>query len=232
MSDLLSLHEQLARTVLVGRELADVLGDVTAIARGAVPGVEAASITLIRGDRAYSAAYDGQLAKDVDEMQYDRGYGPCLEAGLGARTVVVSDVSTETRWPDYIEQAAARGVGSSVSLPLPFQSVTVGALNVYSRRPHGFAEEDVVLAEEVAAWTALAVGNADAAARTRDDLAHLRIAMQSRSVIEQAKGILMERYQLDQDHAFAVLSRVSQTSNTRLREVAAELVRTRVLPGG
>jgi AmiR/NasT family two-component response regulator len=85
------------------------------------------------------------------------------------------------------------------------------------------------LAEEVAAWVAVAVGNAEAAARTSDDLTQLRIVMISRSFIEQAKGILMERHKITEDEAFTMLTHASQRTNTKLRDVAAELVRTGVL---
>ena len=230
MADLTQLHEDLARIVLVDRDRDDVLSDLTRIARRAVPGSEAASITLIRGDKAFTAAYDGQMALDADELQYKRGYGPCVDAGLAGQVMRIDDMATEERWPDYTREVAAHGIGSSLSVPLPFQTVTIGALNIYASRPHAFSD-DHTLAEEVASWVALAVGNAESAARTSDELVHLRIAMRSRAVIEQAKGILMERYKITEDRAFAVLTRASQHSNIKLREVADQLVRIGSLPG-
>ena len=170
------------------------------------------------------------MALDADELQYERGYGPCIDAGLAGQVLRIDDMATEERWPDYTRHAAAHGVGSSLSVPLPFQSVTIGALNTYAGRPHAFTEEDQLAAEEVASWVALTVANAEAAARTSDELAHLRIAMRSRAVIEQAKGILMERYKITDDRAFAVLTRASQQSNIKLREVADQLVRSGSLP--
>lgn len=78
---------------------------------------------------------------------------------------------------------------------------------------------------------ALAVSNAEAVASTGEDLAHMRAAMMSRAVIEQAKGILMERHKITEDQAFTLLIRASQRTNVKLRDVAADLVRTGVLPG-
>ena len=231
MPGLVKLHEDLASVVLVNRDLNEVLSEITRVARRAVPGVEAASITLIRGEKAFTAAYDGQMALDADELQYERGYGPCIDAGLAGQVLRIDDMAREERWPDYTRHAADHGICSSLSVPLPFQSVTIGALNTYASRSHAFTEEDQILAEEVASWVASAIGNAEAAARTSDELAHLRIAMKSRAVIEQAKGILMERYKITEDRAFAVLTRASQQSNIKLREVADELVRTGSLPG-
>ena len=223
------LHEELARVVLVGRGLADVLGEITRVARRAMPGAEAASITLIRGERAFTAAYDGQMALDADELQYERGYGPCMDAARAGQLFLVDDMRTEQRWPDYARHVAAQGVRSSLSIPLPFQGATIGALDTYAGRPRAFGEADVALGEEVASWLALAVGNAEAAARTEEDLAHMRKAMMSRAVIEQAKGILIERHKVTDDQAFTILAHASQQTNVKLRDVAADLVRTGAL---
>jgi GAF domain-containing protein len=226
-----ALHQQLARVVLVGRELPDVLTEIVQISRRAIPGAEATSITLIRDERAFTAAYDGQLAMDADELQYERGYGPCLDAGRSGEVFLVPDMRAEDRWPDYAAHAVQLGVGSSLSVPLPFQGATIGALNNYAGRPGAFGESDVAVAEEVAAFVAIAVGNAEAAARATADVSNMRQAMASRSVIEQAKGILMERYKVTAEQAFTLLTHASQRTNVKLREVAEELTSTGVLRG-
>ena len=230
MPDLAALHESLAGVVLGGRGLDEVLTEITGIARRAIPGSQASSITLIRGDTAFTAAFDGQMAMDADELQYQRGYGPCVDAGRAGQLFLVQDMLGEQRWPDYAQHVAAQGVRSSLSVPLPFQGVTIGAVNNYSATPGAFGEADIAVGEEVAAWVALAVGNADLHARTVSELADMRAAMVSRAVIDQAKGILMERRKCTQDQAFAELSRASQNTNIKLRDVADELVRTGALP--
>jgi GAF domain-containing protein len=229
--DVTTLHEDLARVVLVGRDVADVLADLTTVARRALPGSEATSITLIRGDKPFTAAHDGQMALDADELQYVRDYGPCVDAGRSGEIFVVRDMATEDRWPDYCRHVADQGVRSSLSLPLPFQAATIGALNNYSTRPDAFGEDDVVIGEEVASWVALAVANASAAATAADETVNMREAMITRGGIEQAKGILMERYKVTADQAFAILSTASQRSGTKLRDVAGELVRTGTIAG-
>jgi GAF domain-containing protein len=205
------------------------LTEITKIARRAMPSVEAASVTLIRGDKPFTAAHDGQMALDADELQYERGYGPCMDAGRAGQVLLVDDMRSDERWPDYAQHAAAHGVLSSLSVPLPFQGVTIGALNTYAGQPKVFDDHDVELAQEVAAWVAIAVGNAEAAARTSDDLIQLRTVMLSRACIEQAKGILMERHKVTEDEAFTMLTHASQRTNTKLRDVAAELVGTGAL---
>jgi len=231
MDNLTELHEALARVVLADRKRSDVLTEIIGIARRAMPSVEAASITLIRAEKPFTAAYDGQLALDADELQYERGYGPCVDAGRAGQVLLIDDMRNDQRWPDYAQHVAEHGVLSSLSVPLPFQGATIGALNTYAGRPQVIDDHDVELAEEVAGWVAIAIGNAEAAARTSDDLAQLRTAMTSRACIEQAKGILMERYKIKEDEAFTTLTRASQRTNTKLRDVADELVRTGALPG-
>jgi GAF domain-containing protein len=226
-----ALHQQLAGVVLVGRELPEVLNEIVQISRRAIPGSEATSITLIREERAFTVAHDGQIAMDADELQYERGYGPCLDAGRSGEVFVVEDMHDEERWPDYARHVAELGVRSSLSVPLPFQGATIGALNNYARHPRAFGQTDVAVGEEVAAFVAIAVANAEAAARATDDVANMRRAMASRSVIEQAKGILMERYKVTAEQAFTLLTHASQRSNVKLREVAEELTSTGVLRG-
>jgi len=230
MNTVTELHEALARVVVADREPSEVLTEITGIARRALPSVEAASLTLIRGEKPFTAAYDGRMALDADELQYERGYGPCVDAGLAGQMFLVDDMPSEQRWPDYAERVARHGVLSSLSMPLPFQGATIGALNTYAGRPNLFDDHDIELAEEVAAWVAIAIGNAEAAARTSEDLTQLRTMMMSRAYIEQAKGILMERYKIKEDEAFTMLTHTSQRTNTKLRDVASELVRTGALP--
>ena len=231
MANLTTLHEELVSVVLVGRPLAEVLGDITSIARRALPGSESVSITLLRGDHPFTAAHEGQMALDADEMQYERGYGPCMDAGRSGQVFLIDDMRTDDRWPDYTRHAAERGIRSSLSVPLPFQAATLGALDNYSSRPHAFGEEDVELASTVAPWIAYAVNNASGAASATEETANMLAAMATRAGIEQAKGILMERHRLTPDQAFNLLTKASQHTGIKLREVADELVRTGALPG-
>jgi GAF domain-containing protein len=230
MNNVNELHEALARVVVADRELSEVLTEITGIARRAMPSIEAASVTLIREDKAFTAAYDGQMALDADELQYERGYGPCMDAGRAGQVFLVDDMRSEQRWPDYAQNVLAHGVLSSLSVPLPFQGATIGALNAYGGRPQVVDDNDIELAEEVAAWVAVAVGNAEAAARTSDDLIQMRTVMMSRACIEQANGILMERHKITEDEAYTILTHASQRTNIKLRDVAEELVRTGTLP--
>jgi GAF domain-containing protein len=103
----------------------------------------------------FTAAYDGQMALDADELQNERGYGPCVDAGLAGQMFLVDDMRSEQRWPDYAQCVAAQDVLSSRSVPLPFQGATIGALNTHTSQPNVFDDSDVELAHEVATWSRL-----------------------------------------------------------------------------
>ena len=216
--------QELARLALVDRPLTEVLGEITAIAQRAVPGAESTSITLLRGEEAFTAAHTGQLALDADEMQYRRGYGPCMDAGRTGQRFLVCDMRTEDRWPDYAREVVPRGVLSSLSVPLPYQAATIGALNIYSSRPEAFDEAAVQSADEIASFVAVAVANADAYAEAATMAQHMQEAMKSRAVIDMAKGILMAQHRCTPDEAFQLLSNASQRSNRKLRDLARDVV--------
>jgi GAF domain-containing protein len=219
------LWRALGRLQLADRELSDVLGEVTRLATRHVPGAESTSITLVRGDTAYTAAHDGDMALAADELQYQRGYGPCLDAGRAGVQLRIDDMRTETRWPDYTVRVVEVGARSSLSTPLPYQGTTIGAINIYATRPGAFASTAAAeAAREVAEAIAVAVANADAHARLGEQARNMELAMQSRAVIEQAKGVLMAQRGVDAEGAFELLRDASQRYNRKLRDIATGIV--------
>ncbi|WP_092198829.1 GAF and ANTAR domain-containing protein [Blastococcus tunisiensis] len=221
-----TLLRELSRVALVGRSLTDVLTDVVTIAARGIPGAEAASITLLRNDRAFTAAHHGAMALAADELQYEHGYGPCMDAGRGGVLLRVDDMRTEQRWPDYVAHLLDTSpVRSSLSVPLPYQGSTIGALNNYSTEPGAFASpESIQAGTDVADAIAVAVANADAHAQLHDQAHNMRIAMESRAVIEQAKGVLMAQRHVDAEQSFEILREASQRYNRKLRDIAQGIV--------
>ena len=219
------LWRDLTLVVLAGRDLSEVLSEVTAIAAAGVPGAESTSITLVRGDRAYTAAHFGEMSLAADELQYQEDAGPCLDAGRGGVVLRVDDMREEQRWPRYVTRVLDTGVRSSLSVPLPYQGSTVGALNIYSGQPRAFATaESLAAGMQVAEAIAVAVGNADAHAQLADHARNMRMAMESRAVIEQAKGVLMAQRHVDAEQAFEILREASQRYNRKLRDIAVGIV--------
>jgi GAF domain-containing protein len=215
---------ELAAIVYSGETLQSVLERVTQVAKRALPDADEVSVTLIRDDEPFTAAFTGQLALDADEMQYERGYGPCMDAGRGGIVLRVHDMRREERWPDYAAVVSARGVLSSLSVPLPIQDRYIGALNIYSTSPGAFDDSAVAAGELIASYAAVAVHNAQTFTQASALAQDLAKAMESRAVIEQAKGIIMHERRCGADEAFALLTRVSQQANIKLRDIAAEMV--------
>jgi GAF domain-containing protein len=219
------LLRALSRVVFADRSLQEVLSEITDIARRNIPGAVSTSITLVRDDRGFTAAHAGEMALAADELQYEKGYGPCLDAGRGNVVLRVDDMRTETRWPDYAAKVQAEGVRSSLSVPLPYQGTSIGALNNYSTEPAAFATpESLAAALEAAETIAVVVSNADAHAQLGEQARNMRLAMDSRAVIEQAKGVLMAQRHIDADAAFDVLREASQRYNRKLRDIAHGIV--------
>jgi GAF domain-containing protein len=217
---------ELSRVALVDRTLTEVLTDVTRIAATGIPGAEATSITLLRGDRAFTVAHHGEMALAADELQYEHGYGPCMDAGRAGVLLRVDDMHGEERWPDYVAHLLqATEVRSSLSVPLPYQGSSIGALNIYSTEPAAFAAPDSLQAGlEVAEVVAVAVANADAHWQLGEQARNMRLAMESRAVIEQAKGVLMAQRHVTAEQAFEILREASQRYNRKLRDIALGIV--------
>jgi GAF domain-containing protein len=219
------LLRDLSRVVLADRPLHEVLTEIVTIAAKGIPGAESSSITLVRGDEAFTAAHFGEMALAADELQYERGHGPCMDAGRANVVLRIDDMATETRWPDYTGRVLDVGVRSSLSVPLPYQGSSIGALNNYSSEVAAFASDGALGAGvQVAEAVAVAVVNADAHAQVVDQAHNMRLAMESRAVIEQAKGVLMAQRGVTAQQAFDMLRDASQRYNRKLRDIAAGIV--------
>jgi GAF domain-containing protein len=217
---------ELSRVALVDRTLTEVLTDVTRIAAQGIPGAEATSITLVRSEKAFTVAHYGEMALAADELQYAHGAGPCMDAGRGGVLLRVDDMQNEERWPDYVAHLLqATEVRSSLSVPLPYQGSSIGALNNYSTKPEAFATPQSLQAGlEVAEVVAVAVANADAHHQLGEQARNMRLAMESRAVIEQAKGVLMAQRHVTAEQAFEILREASQRYNRKLRDIALGIV--------
>jgi GAF domain-containing protein len=183
-------------------------------------------ISVVERDRIRTPVATNEVLRELDEAQYALGQGPCREAIREHATVVVHDLESDPRWPEWGRAMVdALGIRSSLSFRLFTRpDRTWGALNVYSTKPDAFSDEDVHQGQTIAAMAAVAL------ARSIND-EQLAAALESRTVIGQAIGMLMERYGLDEDRAFDVLRRLSSQENIKLRDLAAQVVATRTLPG-
>jgi GAF domain-containing protein len=185
-----------------------------------------AGISMVHRDGTIDTpAATHDLVNRGDQLQYALGEGPCLDAIWHYDTVICANLAEEDRWTTWAPRVAAElNIRSMLALRLFTSKELVGALNLYSRDIDAFDEDDAYTGTYLAAQVAVAV----AETRQTDSL---RIGALNRTIIGQAQGILMERYEIDADQAFNVLRRVSQDNNIKLIRVADELVRTRRTPG-
>jgi GAF domain-containing protein len=217
--------DELARLLLAQERTQSVLQRVVDLVKQVMPAGAEASITLLRNEQATTAAFTGELALQLDEMQYECGHGPCLEAALGGEVVEMADARTEARWPDYVPTFLRYGALSSMAAPVLAAQLAAG-LNVYAPVARAFTEADRQALMEFAAYAAVVLTNLDTVQDARDLAGNLQAAMEYRSVIEQAKGILMERHKLTSDQAFRLLADASMHTNRKVRDLAHALVRT------
>lgn len=176
----------------------------------------------VRGRPEVPATTDPVL-DEIYRFQIEGQAGPMVESMRLHTTVLVRDTATDQRWPDWAGKVLGLGVRSVLDVPLATGAGTVGVLGLYSTEPDAFGSDDEAIADILARHASVAL----AAARHDESMAR---AVDARKLVGQAQGILMERFDIDADGAFAVLRRYSQDTNTKLRDVAQQLVDIRHLP--
>jgi GAF domain-containing protein len=216
----------LARTVLTGdANLQAALQRIAEAGHSMLSDCAGASLTIVEQGRPATMGATNDVALKLDESQYEFDDGPCLTAARENRQIQIDDTASDQRWPNFSAAAAEMGVSSSLSLPLPFGTEAFcGGLNLYGASGHGFTGDDVQIATAFADQAAIVVANARAYWAAFEMSKNLTIAMQSREVIDQAKGVLMATHQLTGDAAFNLLRQRSQAENRKLRDIAAEIV--------
>jgi GAF domain-containing protein len=197
---------------------------VAELAKRTLGGIDDASVTVIKDGRPRSVTFIGRLAVDLDERQYEIGFGPCLDAAMTGQTIMVDNDSEDTTYREFARVAARAGVHHVLSVGMPLAQRSVGGLNLYSKSERGFPPELIEHAEVFAGYAAVAVNNVTSYAEATGEASNLRRAMESRATIEQAKGIVMAHNHCSPDEAFDMIRRVSQHRNIKLRELAQDIV--------
>lgn len=224
--ELSSLHACTSGLLLSPETVGTALGLVTSVAAETVPECAGAGLTLLDDDGvATSRGASDDLVLRADDLQHSLGEGPCLTA-CGERLLVrVDDLGAEHRWPRWAREAAALGLRSAMSAPLVAGDRALGALKVYSTVRGAFGERSARVLALLGAQAAIVLahaGSAQAAGRISEGL---RSALRSRDVINTARGVVMERRDVDGDRALAVLIATGRHEGRTLHEVALDLVR-------
>jgi hypothetical protein len=181
-------------------------------------------VTVIRRKKGVAAASSDEKGRALDELQNSFGDGPCLTALRDKTMVHVPDTGAEARWPAYMNAVSRHGIGSILAISLDLAGEAAAVLNLYSARAHGFSGPDITAAQAFAEHAAKSLRLALRLAHlrhTRDDLA---AAMQSRTSIDTAVGIIMAQNRCGRDAAFSVLTQASNHRNVKLRDVAAGVI--------
>lgn len=216
-SALAAAMEELAGTAVDGRKpIERTLSELTDAAVALIEGVDCAGVLLIKDGEFTSLAGTSEVARTLDHAQRDTGEGPCVDAAERDVIVRCNDLGNDARWPRFREVAIAAGVLSVMSFRLYTKGVDSGALNLFGFGTGSFTAEPEALGAMLATHAAISLVAANRQQQFESALA-------SRDLIGQAKGIIMERFDIDAVRAFELLRRVSQESNTPVKVIAARL---------
>jgi GAF domain-containing protein len=226
MSDDSAVADVFARLALELHEESSVEETVEAVLQFALQAVKCthAGVALShRGGRLETVAVTHPVVEQSDQLQLECDEGPSLDVIAERDTILVPDTIGELRYPDWAPKVAALGLRSVLSVRLATTGSTLGVLQLFNTEPSAFETDDDAVAHILARHASVALANA------RQE-ASLWQAIDARKLVGQAQGILMERFGIDSDQAFAVLRRYSQDNNIKLRDVAQRLIDTRRLP--
>jgi len=207
-------------------DVQDTVDRAAALAPGIVDGCDHAGVTIITRDgEIQTQTASDEIHRQVEDLQHALREGPCFDALWTTETVRSPDLAADERWPRWAPRAVRElGTASMVCYQLFVTEKSLGSMNLYSRRRHAFDDDAMDAGAHLAANVAVALA-------ASQESEQLHSALATRTTIGQAEGILVERFDVSADRAFAILRRVSQDSNVKLRDVAARLVQTRRTPG-
>jgi transcriptional regulator with GAF, ATPase, and Fis domain len=217
-------YASLSRLVYADRPLAETLEKVSVLATQALREAPEVSLTLIEGERWWTAATSGPLALELDQRQYDTGSGPCLDAALYGETIKVTIDGPDQPYPDLRQAAHRKGVTHTMSIGFSTGDQVMGALNLYNSTGRAFSADSDRISKSFAVCAGIVLANVERYRLAAARAAQLEVALQSRVAIEQAKGILMTRHHCTSEEAFKILIGLSQNQNVKLRTVAQNLV--------
>lgn len=204
--------------------LIEMLTRVAEMAVLAIPGADGAGLTLLEIDREDVVVKSAEFVRQIDDVQYGIGQGPCISAAAEGRTMRSGSLGGDARWPRFGPRAGRLGVHSVLSLPLITPSGVIGAMNVYAHAHNAFDERAEHLGELFAVPAAISVLNAQILAQSQRLATQLQVALQTRPVIDQAIGILRSRSGATADEAFDTLRQLSQHEHVKLAELAGRIV--------
>lgn len=222
-----SLWEHIHALLLEESDLSDFLNELARHAAGSFPHDGAdilAGITLLRGRKAATVASSSERARRLDEIQYGFGDGPCLTAAREHQLVSVPDVAAERRWPGFARALEREGIHAVLGVPFELGTDGQAAMNLYGTKPSFFDEDTIREVQAYVAQSSTALRMGLRFSHYVESAANLRAALESRTTIDIAIGIIMAENRCAQETAFEILRAASSSRNCKLRDVAAEIV--------
>ena len=227
-ADLGAAIADLGGLVMGSKPLVDVLHEVAGFATHAIPNADGAGVVVLRlGEGAQvveAVAASAPFVTEIDAIQYKLNEGPCITAAAETRTIRSGSLGGEQAWTRFGPRVGRLGIHSSLSIPLVVNGRTTGTLNVYSRAKNAFDDHSANLGEAFAAPAAVSVYNAQVLNRARTLAGQLQISVASRTLIDQAIGIIRARTGESAEEATNRLRAISQKEHTRLAAVAQNII--------
>lgn len=223
-ADLAASLIELSALLLSTEDVEEALRHLARMAVQVIPDGPSCGITVVRDGHPATVVYTGPLPRTVDEAQYARDDGPCLQAIRTRSPVTSQDLAVEHRWGDYPAVALAAGARGIYAHPLVVDGRAVGALNLYALEPDLFPERVRQVATHFADHAGVLLAAVFRHASQVELTGQLQTALSSRAVIDQAIGIIMAERRCGQDEAFDILRKASNDRNVKLRDVAQRLV--------
>ncbi|MFP4512793.1 MAG: GAF and ANTAR domain-containing protein, partial [Acidimicrobiales bacterium] len=222
-SSLLDALASFARTLAHDYEISDALHDLTTRTAAGLE-VAGAGVSLVEGDRLRFVTSDTGFVADMERIQEEHQAGPCVDAVRTLAPVMVSDVASEVdRWPHYCSQARAWGIVAVAGIPIRNTNLT-GSINLYDTKLRSWSDEDLAVAGVFADIAASYVANASKLDQERRTNEQLQRALESRVIIEQAKGIIANHANIGVDQAFHRLRKHANDHNATLRATAEAVI--------
>lgn len=183
-------------------------------------------VTLLRARSKITVASNSPDAQKMDEVQYEFNDGPCLRAAREGTVHYVSDFDREERFPEYSRAIAGHGMKSALGVPIPLEGEATAALNFYSPLVNAFSDQAIEAAQRFAEEVSASLRLAVRIARLTESSADMKAAMESRTTIDLAVGVIMGQNRCSQDAAMSILKSASSARNIKLRDVAASVLQS------
>jgi GAF domain-containing protein len=219
---------ELTKFFVGDKTMLDTLHRVSALAVDAIDSAAYAGLTMMVDDEMATGVFTDPDAPEIDQAQYDSGEGPCIASFRTGEINRVADTTADGPWPAFRAACVAHGIRSTASFPMMIDDVRHGAMNLYSPTADAFGSEEVRLGRSFAAQAAVVIAYARSYWNARQLSEHLEAALVHRAEIEQAKGIIIASTGVTPDAAFEILVKQSQHENRKLRQVAIELVESKI----